>query len=195
MRKAKQIFQGAVDVFAEKGFDRATMDEVAERSGVAKGTLYYHFGGKEDLIRFLMEEGVGQLTEHVEQARNQSADPVEQLRRAIEAQIVFFDQNREFCQLLLKGVWSTSDRQIQFREIMQKYFNQLQEIIDAGIAHKQLRAMPAEWAAVSLFGMVSIVSLRVILQGRPIDRKELTEFLFQQYLYGASLPEEKQGTC
>lgn len=185
MRKAKQIFQGAVDIFAEKGFDRATMDEVAERSGVAKGTLYYHFNGKEELIAFLMEEGVRQLILRVTTDVGETKEPLEQLRKAILAQVSFFDENREFCTLLLKGVWANADRQKQFREILQNYFGHLTKILVAGMEEKKFRQLSTDWATAALFGLIAVVSIRVILNGEPINRQELADYLFQQYVYGA----------
>ncbi|MZP29690.1 TetR family transcriptional regulator [Heliobacterium undosum] len=185
MRKVEQIFQGAVDIFAEKGFDRATMDEVAERSGVAKGTLYYHFDGKEDLIAYLMEEGTERLSQYVRDAVAGSDDPTEQLRRAIHALVRFFDQNRDFCQLLLMGVWFNRERQVQFRQSLHKFYGQLSGIILSGIEKGRLRSMPAELSATGLFGLVSVISLRVILDGDSMDCEQLGDFLFEQYLNGA----------
>ncbi|ABZ83684.1 transcriptional regulator, tetr family, putative [Heliomicrobium modesticaldum Ice1] len=192
MRKVEQIFQGAVDIFAEKGFDRATMDEVAERSGVAKGTLYYHFDGKEDLIAFLMEEGLERLSKYVHEAVAGCDDPAEQLRRAIYGLVRFFDQNRDFCQMLLMGVWFNRERQVQFRQILRNFYSQLAAIIQAGMERGQLRPMPAELSATGLFGLISVISLRVILDGDAMDCEQLGNFIFQQYLNGARICGEKE---
>lgn len=48
--KKQQIFKAAVDLFLDKGFDGTSMDEVAERAGVSKQTVYSHFNSKEDLF-------------------------------------------------------------------------------------------------------------------------------------------------
>lgn len=45
-----QILEAALDVFSEKGFARATMDDVASAAGITKGTIYLYFRGKEDLL-------------------------------------------------------------------------------------------------------------------------------------------------
>ena len=52
MSKTKQgILNSAIKVFSTKGYDGATMDDVAIVGGVAKGTLYYHFKSKEELFK------------------------------------------------------------------------------------------------------------------------------------------------
>jgi AcrR family transcriptional regulator len=51
----QQIFQGALDLFREKGFDATTMQDVANRAGVAKGAAYYYFPSKEAIIQAYYE--------------------------------------------------------------------------------------------------------------------------------------------
>jgi AcrR family transcriptional regulator len=52
--RRQQILDAAAAIFTEKGFQRATMRELAARSGVATGTIYNHFDDKEALLRALM---------------------------------------------------------------------------------------------------------------------------------------------
>ncbi|HPO12729.1 MAG TPA: TetR/AcrR family transcriptional regulator [Candidatus Hydrogenedentes bacterium] len=59
-RRPQQIIAAALDVFALKGFRRATMDAVARAAGVTKGTIYLYFSSKEDLF-------IQTLRVHVEQ--------------------------------------------------------------------------------------------------------------------------------
>jgi AcrR family transcriptional regulator len=51
----QQIFQCALDLFREKGFDATTMQDVASRAGVAKGAAYYYFPSKEAIIQAYYE--------------------------------------------------------------------------------------------------------------------------------------------
>lgn len=48
--RPQQILQAAVEVFAEKGFRSATMDEIASSAGITKGTIYLYFPSKEELF-------------------------------------------------------------------------------------------------------------------------------------------------
>lgn len=60
----ERILQAAAEVFAEKGFHAATISEITERAGVAKGTLYWYFPGKERLFIGMMEEVFSTLLQH-----------------------------------------------------------------------------------------------------------------------------------
>jgi AcrR family transcriptional regulator len=54
--KCRQIMDGARVVFLEKGFDAASMGEIARQAGVSKGTLYVYFESKEELFEAIFEE-------------------------------------------------------------------------------------------------------------------------------------------
>ena len=59
MNKTKRkIFETSMKLFAEKGYDATSIEEITATVGVAKGTLYYHFSSKEEIFNFLIEEGV-----------------------------------------------------------------------------------------------------------------------------------------
>jgi AcrR family transcriptional regulator len=53
-RKA-QIVNAAEDVFTQKGFDQARMDDIAEKTGLSKGTLYLYYKSKDDLIIAILD--------------------------------------------------------------------------------------------------------------------------------------------
>jgi len=57
-----ELLRAAADVFAERGFRDASIDEVAERAGYSKGAVYWHFASKGDLFFALVEEHVDRPT-------------------------------------------------------------------------------------------------------------------------------------
>lgn len=80
-----ECIAAALDVFAERGFAAATLDEIARRAGISKGTLYLYFENKEALFKAVVQEtllptiveGEGKLVEA-------SADPATLLREMVE---------------------------------------------------------------------------------------------------------------
>ena len=56
--KRREILEAAREVFFQKGVHRATMDDVAARAEVAKGTLYLYFQSKEEILAHLLLEGL-----------------------------------------------------------------------------------------------------------------------------------------
>ena len=65
-----QIIEAAAIVFKEKGYDRATLQDIATRVGITKATLYHHYKNKHELlytiIHTLMEKGITELSKIVE---------------------------------------------------------------------------------------------------------------------------------
>ncbi len=59
----ERILAATVELVADQGFSGTTVEEIAERAGVAKGTVFYNFGSKERLFHQVLQDGVARLTE------------------------------------------------------------------------------------------------------------------------------------
>jgi AcrR family transcriptional regulator len=66
-----RIQQVALELFAEQGYDKTSLREIAQRLDVTKAALYYHFKSKEDIVRSLVEDYFGQLDALISWARAQ----------------------------------------------------------------------------------------------------------------------------
>ncbi len=101
--RRQSILRAAREVFFENGFHRATVDNVAERAEVSKGTVYLYFESKETILAFLLLDGLNEMTVELEQAYA-AAEPVpadERLRRLGRAYIRFFESGPEYFWLLM----------------------------------------------------------------------------------------------
>jgi AcrR family transcriptional regulator len=65
----------ALELFAEQGYERTSLREIAERLGVTKAALYYHFKSKEDIVRSFTEDLFIRMDALIEWARQQSPGP------------------------------------------------------------------------------------------------------------------------
>ena len=61
----------ALELFAEQGYEKTSLREIAERLGVTKAALYYHFKSKEDIVGSLVEDYFGQIDALIEWGRDQ----------------------------------------------------------------------------------------------------------------------------
>src|SRR5580704_14312661 len=68
-----RIQEVAVALFAEQGYEKTSLREIAERLDVTKAALYYHFKSKEDIVRSLVEDYFGQVDGLIAWARTQPA--------------------------------------------------------------------------------------------------------------------------
>ena len=88
MNKTKRkIFETSMKLFAEKGYDATSIEEITATVGVAKGTLYYHFSSKEEIFNFLVEEGVKLLKNSIEIKTDKLSNSLDKIRAIVLIQI------------------------------------------------------------------------------------------------------------
>lgn len=92
----------ATRVFAERGWTATDVQEVANRLGIGKGTIYRYFPTKERLFLSAADWGMSQLRAAVEQAAAHAAKPLERISLAIRAYLEFFDAHPELIELLIQ---------------------------------------------------------------------------------------------
>jgi AcrR family transcriptional regulator len=70
-----RLRQLALVLFAEQGYEKTSLREIAERLGVTKAALYYYFRSKEDIVRSLVEDYVADLDKLIDWAKTQPRTP------------------------------------------------------------------------------------------------------------------------
>lgn len=90
-------------MFFESGFHQATVDSVADRAEVSKGTVYLYFASKESLLAHLLLEGLDDLISELERGCAAAADlPADQrLRKLALAYLGFFDRDPQYFPFLM----------------------------------------------------------------------------------------------
>jgi len=97
----EKLLKVAIDLFSEKGYDGATVDEVVNTAGVNKRMLYHYFGSKESIYREVLKEVFTRL-EKVELATIHPEEPIENtLEKLVRAYFNFLVTNPDFVSLLL----------------------------------------------------------------------------------------------
>src|ERR1700738_3099517 len=81
--KRERILRAATDVFARNGYFNAKVSEIAKAAGVADGTIYLHFDGKEDLLVTIFREHTRGYLQSLEREMATINRPEERLRVAI----------------------------------------------------------------------------------------------------------------
>ena len=106
-RRTKATHQKLLDaaraVFAEKGMDLARIDEISERADVGKGTFYYHFKSKPQIIKELIKNMLGELVADIEEKCRDASDIQSLLHNLIGAHIEFFSNRWEDFVLYFQG--------------------------------------------------------------------------------------------
>lgn len=93
--RRRSILKAAEKAFFENGFHHATVDSVAQRAEVSKGTVYLYFESKETILAHLLLEGLDDLVATLDEAYAATMElpPDEQLRALAEAYLTYFGEN------------------------------------------------------------------------------------------------------
>jgi AcrR family transcriptional regulator len=93
--REQQMLKVAGDVFAERGFHAASMDEIAERADISKPMLYAYFGSKEGLYSAYVERAGADLLARMDAAVDPSLEPGDQVRASMMAFYGFVEEHRQ----------------------------------------------------------------------------------------------------
>lgn len=100
-----RILEAALSVFRERGFEKATMREIASEAGVAVGATYYYFDSKDALVMAFYEHAQGAMHSRIEEALDQAKTLEARLRAIISTKFEYFAPNRS----LLSALTAHSD--------------------------------------------------------------------------------------
>jgi AcrR family transcriptional regulator len=141
--KRLEILTAAKNLFAQKGFERSTVEEIAARANVGKGTVYLYFENKEQIFMAILEQGLVEL-QNLFADLPSNKDFYQKLYDIIYKNLAYVETHHEFYRLFLKErltVKLLSDAH-KDRLIMEKYhaiFRKLAELMQQGMDQGYVR--------------------------------------------------------
>ena len=131
--RLQEVLKSAANIFFAKGFHATSIEDVARDVGMLKGSLYYYIKSKEDLLFQLLLAGIEDGDAYIAQHIDLEGEPVQQLERAIRAQIDYIIQNKVPFGLFLHEFDSLSGkRQHKVIAVMSRYNNRFVDLVKRG---------------------------------------------------------------
>lgn len=127
------LVRAAAAEFAEKGFDLATIEGIAERVGILKGSVYHYVRSKEELLFAVVERPATELLEYLSDLSVADISPTEKLRALFRRQIGIFAEYYPAAFVYLGLIGRNSQPQA-FRERDARYMDLLEGILRDGVA-------------------------------------------------------------
>ncbi|MDX3450388.1 TetR/AcrR family transcriptional regulator [Streptomyces sp. ME02-8801-2C] len=161
----QKLYEAAVTLIAEQGFSATTVDEIAERAGVAKGTVYYNFASKSVLFEELLRHGVELLTaslrEAAEQTTRDGGTRIDALDAMVRAGLVFISRYPAFTQLYVAELWRTNRAwQSTLMVVRQQAVAVIEDVLREAVAAGELSdEIDIPLTAAALVGMVLVAAL------------------------------------
>jgi AcrR family transcriptional regulator len=102
--RRERLLEAATEVFAERGYEGARVEQIADVAQVSPGLLYRHFEGKRELYEELLLLANRQLLEHLAQAAAPDQPTDERVLRGLDAFFGFVEGHRNLWRLIMKDV-------------------------------------------------------------------------------------------
>lgn len=156
MHKTKRaIFDKSMELFADKGYNDTSVEEITAVAGIAKGTFYYHFSSKEEVFNFLIDEGMKLLMNNIEIKTNKAKNSIGKIKAIILLQIKIVIKYENFIRLVLSEMWGKDKRSIKCRQSILDYINAIEKVVQEGIDKSEIKGKDAETIAYNIFGLIS----------------------------------------
>ena len=161
----QKLYEAAVTLIAEQGFSSTTVEEIAERAGVAKGTVYYNFASKAELFEELLRFGVELLTAELRNAEQEvsvrGGNRVDALDAMIKAGLRFIDHYPAFSQLYVAELWRTNRAwQKTLMVVRGQAVAVVEDVLRLGVEEGEFSVeIDVKLTAAALVGMVLVAAL------------------------------------
>ena len=143
-QRQEEILATATEVFADRGYASTDVQEIADRLGIAKGTVYHYFPSKEQLFLASVDRGMAGLSRAINEGFDPKTDPIKQIAQAIRAFLQYFDTNADVIELIVQERAEFRDRKkptyLEHRERNVRPWNELFEALSLSGRFKPINA-------------------------------------------------------
>jgi AcrR family transcriptional regulator len=163
-----RILDAAADVFADKGYYDARVDEIVEISHTSKGAIYHHFPSKNYIFFALIDKFTELLEERLKTAIEKEEHGLQRLDVALKVCMQTFGQHRRLAKItLVQAVGLGESFETKRRKINDRFAEFIKEYLDQAVADGSIPAMDTEVVARAWMGALNEVVLRWIYTGSP----------------------------
>ena len=174
MNKTKRkIFETSMELFAKKGYDATSIEEITSVVGVAKGTLYYHFSSKEEIFNFLVEEGIKLLQNSIDIKTAKFSNYIDKLKAIVLIQIKVVVKYEDLITILLSQFLGNGARNQKCQMHVFEYINKIEQIVEEGIKLGQIKQGNAQVIASEIYGLICSTLVYKLRNSGEIDTLKL----------------------
>ncbi len=186
-RRRGQILVAARQAFSDKGYDAATVDDIAHAAGVSKGLIYNYFRGKEDILIATAVAWLEPFEDQLEALAHAEAPATTKLMAVSRLALQAVREEWEFVQLQIE-LWSELRRRPQIARRFARMFRRMRSalvaIIEQGVARGEFRPVPAKEVASLLIAALDGLVLQRMADERAFSWKSVSAAMEEFVLNG-----------
>lgn len=159
-QRRSQLLDSGRAVFSEHGFHSATVDEIAERAGVAKGTVYLYFRSKEELYFDIIEHDLEELYVETAKEMAKSETAFDRIRAYMRVRLEFAESRQDFLRLLVTESTGLMSRNEPFARLIgitypERSCSQLKQVLEDAVRRGEVREVPVDSTARLLYELTA----------------------------------------
>lgn len=185
-KKAAAILKAAEHIFARKGFQTATISDIAKKAKVSEATIYEYFSSKEELLFAIPAEIVQQYQEKNREILPYIHGAANKLRFLIHRHLALYEDNPDYANvvmLILKG--NPNFLKTESYSVVQSSARNYIQVLEEGIESNEFRRdMDPYVIRAMIWGSIEHLVTRKSLLGKPESLTDLTDKLFNTLFNG-----------
>lgn len=197
--RIRSIQEAALRVIARKGMAAATMQDIAEEAGVAKGTIYLYFRDRDELVERTLEDAIAELQARIGVSLESDMPFDEKIRAIITAKFAFFREHRDFFRLYLSLRMPEGSPQQQRRHkraCAPQYRSRVEQMADVlrkAMNDGEIRTTDAYRAALFVIEGSTAIVLERLNEEHPPDEADDVNFVVDFVLGGLGARKNKRS--
>ncbi len=197
--RREMILKAATSVFADKGYHRASVTDIIDKAGIARGTFYLYFEGKREIFAELVDVLTVRLQNCMRRVElsDESAPWQDQLRQNIVRISAILLEERELTQILYNhamGLDEEFDKKIRefYETITKRTENAIVLGQSMGLFRKEI---DARTASLHIVGSVKEIMYHLSMEEKEVSPEELVNELFSYSIEGmlSPIPDKKNA--
>jgi AcrR family transcriptional regulator len=169
--RRNQILDAATNVFVRLGFQHARMDDIVEESGLSKGTLYWYFKSKEDIINAILHRLFTGELENLESLLEAEGTASERLVQLTSDRVIGMKRMSSLVPIIFE-FYAVAVHQQWVKQFIGEYFEHfrqlLETLIQQGIDRGEFRSVNAKEAAISLASLYEGLTIHWLMDPQTV---------------------------
>ncbi len=183
------IIQAAEEVLQEKGYYETSMDEIAARVGIAKGTIYTHFPGKEELVLAIFKRNMQTFMQGIDEVVEARPTPGTKLEALLQFLYTgFYSKQTRLLSSIYNGVdlkRLLAEKGGCMSELWEGIVSPITKLLEEGKEAGEFNpSIPTKVMVFSFFSLFSPKSYDHILLGEDLSREDMVKHLWRIYCNG-----------
>lgn len=182
-RTRLKILEAARAIFAERGFAKATAEEISTRAGVGYGTFYLYFTDKRQALHTILSEVDDKLYElgHADEKHHLGLGALAPIKATISDFFDSFKENADVLKICLELSATDPDFKEQHDKVRARLINRMKEHLIKGLELGNTRNIDPEIASIALAGLIETIAVDWFFNNRLWDREKVINTVAKLY--------------